>query len=153
MLYNGDVGKTITQNKKAYFNYEILERFEAGIVLAGSEIKAIRAGKIHLQGAHAKVLTMQRRNKEAKNPELFLINANIQTLDKESNTRTRKLLMHRKEIDKLIGKIQQKGLTLLPLSLYIKNGRAKVELGLARGKKLHDKRETIKKRDLDREMR
>lgn len=155
-MYNKNMGKTIAQNKKAYFNYEVLEKCEAGIVLRGSEIKAIRAGKINLTGAHARILTGGEgvRDKGVKKqPELFLINANIQTLDKENNTRTRKLLMHRKEIDKLIGQTQQKGLTLLPLSLYIKKGRAKVELGLARGKKLHDKRETIKRRDLDREMR
>lgn len=162
------MGKTITQNKKAYFNYEILEKFEAGIVLRGSEIKAIRAGKINLQGAHARIMkSANSRRVPAPTPrhgggngaptasvgELFLINANIQTLDKEDNTRTRKLLMHRKEIDKLIGQTQQKGLTLLPISLYIKKGRAKVELALGRGKKLHDKRETLKKKDLDREMR
>lgn len=145
--------KTITTNKKVFYNYEVLEKFEAGIVLRGSEIKAIRAGKINLTGAHAKILKNQSSKIKNQNLELFLINANIQTLDKEDSTRTRKLLMHRKEIDKLIGQTVQKGLTLLPLSLYIKKGRAKVELGLARGKKLHDKRETIKKRDLDRQMR
>jgi SsrA-binding protein len=167
------MGKEITNNKKAYFNYEILEKFEAGIVLTGPEIKAIRAGKINISGAHAKVLGSQsrrdpggvardqsrkdqsgHRKQEAgnNNPELFLINANIQTKDKTEATKTRKLLMHRNEIAKLIGKTQQKNLTLIPLSVYINRGKAKIELGLGRGKKLHDKRETIKKRDLDREF-
>lgn len=140
---------SIAQNKKAYFNYEIVEKLEAGIVLRGSEIKAIRAGKVNLSGSHAKLLHGQNKNQES-NPELFLINANIQTANAEDNTRTRKLLVHKKEINRLIGQTQQKGLTLIPLSIYIKKGLAKVELGLARGKKLYDKRETIKKRDLDR---
>lgn len=140
------MSEPIAQNKKAYFNYEIVEKYEAGIVLTGPEIKAIRAGKINISGAHAKVL-----QGSEKKPEVFLINANIQTQDKTDATKTRKLLMHRSEISKLIGKTQQKNLTLIPLSVYIKRGKAKFELGLGRGKKLHDKRETIKKRDLDRE--
>ncbi len=146
--------KIITANKKAYFNYEIVEKFEAGIVLTGPEIKAIRAGKINISGAHAKVLSgsigIGGKGIEGK-PEIYLINANIQTQDKSDATKTRKLLMHRAEISKLIGKTQQKNLALMPLSVYIKRGKAKIELGLGRGKKLHDKRETIKKRDLDRD--
>ncbi len=154
-------------NRKAFFNYEILEKLEAGIVLRGSEIKAIRAGKVNLTGAHARLMQKaisyqpsavsrnrikaeSRKPKAESSPELFLINANIQTANTEDNTRTRKLLVHKKEINRLIGQTQQKGLSLVPLSIYLKKGLAKVELGLARGKKLYDKRETIKKRDLDR---
>lgn len=151
--------KIFTENKKAYHNYEILETFEAGLVLRGAEIKAIRAGKINISGAHAKVLQAQNGSKShstsymrhTTSPELFLINANIQIPDQENATRTRKLLMHRSEINKLIGKTQQKGLTLIPLKIYIKNGRAKLALGLGRGKKLYDKREDIKKKDLVRQ--
>lgn len=164
-MYNKNMEKTIAQNRKAYHDYEILEKFEAGIVLAGAEIKAIRAGRVNISGAHAKILHIAngrspivntKNDKQLaisykqKQPELFLINANIQTPDKENATRTRKLLMHRTEINKLIGKTQQKGLSLIPLSIYLKKGRAKIELGLGRGKKIYDKRELIKKRDLER---
>jgi len=145
--------KIIATNKKAYYDYQILEKYEAGIVLTGAEIKAIRAGKVNLTGAYAKVLRRTTDKRTKGGAELFLINANIQTLDKENATRTRKLLMHRKEIEQLIGKTQEKGLSLLPLSIYLKKGRAKIELGLGRGKKLYDKREMIKKRDLERLQR
>jgi len=143
--------KEISSNKKAYFEYEITDRFEAGIVLTGAEIKAIRAGKVNLTGAHAKMLNQSARNKikGANNPELFIINMHIGIKGGDS-TRTRKILMHRAEIDKLIGKTQIKGLTLIPTRLYLKHGRAKIELAIGRGKKIHDKREVIKKRDLDR---
>lgn len=163
--------KIISQNKKAHHNYEILQSLEAGLVLTGAEIKAIRAGKVNLTGSYARVLQTRNSKSEILNskqipnskskiinhkseikPELFLLGAHISVKDGDS-TRTRKLLLHRKEIDRLIGKIQQKNLTLIPLKIYLKNGRAKIELGLARGKKLHDKREAIKKRDLDREVR
>ena len=156
------MAKPIASNKKAYHDYEILEKFEAGIVLAGSEIKAIRSGRVNLAGAHARIMrsaisyspiVISQKLKTKSSPELFLINANIQTADKSDATRTRKLLMHRTEINKLIGKTQQKGLSLIPLSIYLKKGRAKIELGLGRGKKLYDKRELLKKRDLDRETR
>lgn len=179
--------KIISQNKKAHHNYEILQSLEAGLVLTGAEIKAIRAGKVNLTGSYARVLQMQNVRSEASikkqvssikkskilntkyqiltsqnKQELFLLGAHISVVDNDPHlrqgyggqaTRTRKLLLHRKEIDRLIGKIQQKNLTLVPLKIYLKNGRAKIELGLARGKKLHDKREAIKKRDLDREVR
>lgn len=138
--------KIISQNKKAYFNYEILETIETGIVLTGLEIKAIRAGKINLEGAHARILFGQ-----GKKPELFLINANITTTDKTDNSKSRKLLVHREQIDHLIGKIGEKKLVLVPTKIYFKNGKAKVEIALGRGKKLHDKRENIKKRDIERE--
>ena len=152
--------KEVSSNKKAYHEYEITDKYEAGIVLTGKEIKAIRAGKVNLTGSHAKILQSaisnsstklgtSKRSTISRNPELFIINLHIGVKEGDP-TKTRKLLMHRAEIDKLIGKTQIKGLTLISLRLYIKNGRAKIELGLGRGKKLHDKRETIKKRDIER---
>lgn len=153
--------KIINDNRKAYYEYEILETFEAGIVLSGKEIKAIRAGKVNLTGSYAKVIVSSEprivkksqltdHNSQISTPELFLLGAHISVIDGDP-TRTRKLLLHRKEINRLIGKIQEKNLTLIPTKLYLKNGKAKVELGLGRGKKLRDKREIIKKRDMDRE--
>jgi SsrA-binding protein len=157
--------KLICENRKAYHEYEILETFEAGLVLTGKEIKAIRLGKIVLQGSYARIIEegirKQVLGKNSKNPntsfiipntspELFLLGAHIAVIDADP-TRTRKILMHRKEIDHLIGKINEKNLTLIPTKIYLKDGKAKIELGLARGKKLHDKREVIKKRDLNRD--
>ena len=137
----------ITVNRKAYHDYHIQESLEAGIVLKGSEIKSVRAGKINLSDAYAK----------PENGELWLHNSHIASYDAASyNThepiRPRKLLLHRKEIDILSGKVMQKGLTLVPLKLYIKHGVAKLELGVARGKKVYDKREAIARRDAEREM-
>jgi len=137
----------ITVNRKAYHNYHIQESVEAGIVLKGSEIKSIREGKVNLSDAYAK----------PENSEIWLYNSHIASYDAASyNThepkRPRKLLLHRKEIDILAGKVVQKGLTLVPLKLYIKHGIAKVELGVARGKKVYDKREAIARRDADREV-
>ena len=139
--------KTITLNRKAYHDYEILATVEAGIVLTGTEIKSIRDGKASIREAYA----------HPQNGELWLFNAHIAqyTAGNRYNhqpTRPRKLLLHRREIDELSAKAQQKGLTLVPLKLYIKKGIAKVELGLAQGKKLHDKRESIARREADREM-
>jgi len=139
--------RTITVNRKAYHDYHILDRFEAGIVLKGSEIKSIRAGRIDLRDAYAR----------QENGELWLYNTHIASYDAASYnthepTRPRKLLLHRKEIDNLAGTVTQRGLTLVPLKLYIKHGVAKVELGVAKGKKLYDKRETLARRDADREM-
>jgi len=139
--------RVITVNRKAYHNYNIEESFEAGIVLKGSEIKSIRAGKVNLSDAYAR----------PENGELWLHNSHIASYDAASyNThepvRPRKLLLHRKEIDTLTSKVVQKGLTLVPLKLYIKHGLAKLELGVARGKKVYDKRETIARRDADREV-
>lgn len=137
----------IVKNKKARFEYEILEYFEAGIVLNGTEVKSIRQKKISIQESYAKI----------KNSELFLTGMNI-TIYEMGNRfnheplRERKLLLHKYEIKRLIGKINEKGLTLIPLKVYIKNGKVKVELGLGKGKALYDKRKTIQKRDLDREM-
>ncbi len=139
--------RVITINRKAYHNYHIQESFEAGIALKGSEIKSIRSGKVNLSDAYAR----------PENGELWLHNSHIASYDAASyNThepvRPRKLLLHRKEIDTLASKVVQKGLTLVPLKLYIKHGVAKLELGVGRGKKVYDKREAIARRDTDREM-
>ncbi len=137
----------ITVNRKAYHDYHIQEKLEAGLVLKGSEIKSIRAGRVNLSDAYA------RPDKD----ELWLYNTHIASYDAASYnthepTRPRKLLLHREEIDSLTGKVMQKGLTIVPLKLYIKRGTAKVELGVARGKKVYDKRETIARRHAEREM-
>lgn len=134
-------------NRKAYHDYLIEERVEAGIVLKGSEIKSIRAGKVSLQDAYAK----------PENGELWLFNSHIAPYDAASYnthqpTRPRKLLLHKKEVDRLTGRVKQRGLTLVPLKLYSKHGIAKIELGVGKGKKLYDKRETIMRRDTDREI-
>lgn len=136
------------KNKKAYFDYEILEEIEAGIVLTGTEIKSIRSGNANLKDSYAVI----------KNNEAFLLNMHISEY-KEGNIfnheekRTRKLLLHKKEILKLRDKIVLNGNTLVPLKLYFKNNRVKILLGLAKGKKLYDKRETIKERDINREIK
>lgn len=134
-------------NRKAYHDYLIEERVEAGIVLKGSEIKSIRAGKMSLQDAYAK----------PENGELWLFNSHIASYDAASYnthqpTRPRKLLLHKKEADRLTGRVKQRGLTLVPLKLYIKHGIAKIELGVGKGKKIYDKRETIMRRETEREM-
>jgi len=130
-------------NRYARFDYEILESFEAGIVLQGDEIKAIRSGRANLKGSYAKIFYTSGK------PEIFLVGAHFHTLTLDPY-RTRKLLVHANEIKHLVGKSAEKRLTLVPLKLYLKRGRAKVEIGVGRGKKEFDKRETIKKRDLDR---
>ncbi len=139
--------KTIATNKKARHDYYIDDTIEAGIVLTGSEIKSIRAGQINLQDGYATL----------RNGEVWLINAHISAYKQASYQNhkpraDRKLLLHRREINKLTGKLQEKGLTLIPLKMYLKNGRAKVELGLARGKKNYDKRQTLRERDDRRQM-
>lgn len=142
-----DAPQNIATNKKAFHDYFIEERYEAGLVLSGSEVKSLRMGKANLQDAYARVL----------NDEVWLLGAHISPyaaasyLNHEA-TRTRKLLLHRKEIQRLIGKTTQKGLTLVPLRLYWKDGRAKIEIGLARGKRAYDKRETTKRREAAREI-
>jgi len=139
--------RTISANRKAYHDYHIQETFEAGIVLKGSEIKSIREGRVNLRDAYAR----------PENGELWLFNSHIASYDAASyNTheplRPRKLLLHRKQINILTGKVVQRGLTLVPLKLYIKHGIAKVELGVAKGKRLYDKREAITRRDTEREI-
>lgn len=137
----------IATNRKAAHTYEILETLEAGLVLTGAEIKAIRAHKVSLVGSYARLLF----SKGVDHPELFWVGGSI-ALTESDTTRSRKLLVHKKELNRLIGKLQEKRLTLVPLRLYLKKGRAKLELGLARGKQLHDKREAIKKRDIIRQL-
>ena len=139
--------RTITTNRKAYHDYHVQESLEAGIALKGSEIKSIRAGRVNLSDAYART----------ENGELWLLNSHIASYDAASYnthepTRPRKLLLHRKEIDILAGKVRQRGLTLVPLKLYIKHGVAKIELGVVKGKRIYDKRETIIRRDAEREM-
>jgi SsrA-binding protein len=139
--------KTITVNRKAYHDYHVLESVEAGIVLTGSEIKSIRAGRVNIRDAYAK----------PENGELWLVNAHIAAYEAASRFghepgRPRKLLLHRRQIDELTALVAQKGLTLVPLKLYIKKGTAKLELGVGRGKKFHDKREAIARRETEREI-
>ena len=140
-------GGQIAQNKRARHEYHIDEHYEAGIALEGWEVKSLRAGRINLSDAYAIV----------RNGEIFLFGASIVPLISASthvvadDRRTRKLLLHREEIDTLVGAIERKGYTLVPLSLYWKKNRVKVNLGLARGKQEHDKRDTEKERDWNRE--
>lgn len=129
----------IARNKKAHLEYEVLEKFEAGLVLKGQEIKSIRNGRISLASTFCRI----------QGNEAFVLNMHIGNTDEPE--RTRKLLLHKNEINSLIGKTQQKGLTLIPLTLYIKKGKAKLEVALVRGKKIYDHRETIKKKDLKRQ--
>lgn len=135
-------------NRKARYDYEILDKYEAGIVLTGTEIKSIRKGAANLKDSYAIV----------KNGEVYLLNMYISEY-KEGNifnhdeTRTRKLLLHKNEINKINDKISIKGLTLVPVKLYFVHGKAKIELVVARGKHTYDKKETIKQRDIDREMK
>jgi len=140
--------KTIVTNRKARFEYEILDKIEAGIVLRGTEVKSVRAGHVSLQESYA----------APQGGELFLEGCTIQpyeqgNINNHVPTRPRKLLLHRKELTKLLKRAAEKGLTLVPLSIYFKGSRLKVEIGLARGKKLYDKRETTKKRDVERSLR
>ena len=138
---------SIAENRRARFDYQIEERFEAGVVLTGWEIKAIRAGQVQLSDGYVVI----------RDGELHLIGCRINALASASThvkaepDRTKKLLMHKAEIRRLIGKVEQKGFTLVPMKLYFKGGLVKVEIALAKGKAQHDKRETEKKRDWDRE--
>jgi SsrA-binding protein len=137
----------IARNKRARHDYEIFETWEAGLVLKGTEVKALRDGRAQITDAYAVV----------KDAEVWLLNAHIAPYDhgniwNHEATRTRKLLLHQKEIRELIGAVERKGLTLVALDLYFKHGRAKVRIGLARGKKLHDKRADMKARDDERDM-
>ncbi|MBZ9572849.1 SsrA-binding protein SmpB [Patescibacteria group bacterium] len=140
--------KIIVENKKAYFNYQILEKFKAGIVLIGQEVKAIKSGKISLRGSFVVL----------RDEEIFLIGANIppyqpKNAPKDYNPqRSRKLLLKKVEIKHLIGKAHQKGLTMVPLRVYTDKGKIKLEFAIARGKKKFDKRELIKKREIEREI-
>ena len=138
--------KVIAKNKKARHDYFIEETFEAGIELRGTEVKSLRMGKCSLKEAFVRVI----------NGEVFIMNMHISPYEKgnifnKDPVRVRKLLLHRSEINKLIGKVKEKGYTLVPLQVYFKEGKVKVEIGLARGKKLYDKRESIAKKDQMRE--
>jgi len=140
--------KEVASNRKAYHDYFIDETFEAGLVLSGTEIKSIREGRINLRDAYARV----------ENGEAWLCNAHISAYDRaglyfnHAPTRNRKLLLHKDEIRRLATKTQAKGLTLVPLKMYLKKGRAKVEVGVARGKKLYDKRDALAEREANREI-
>ncbi len=144
--------KIICQNKKAYHDYFIEETYEAGIVLVGTEVKSLRDGKAQLVDSYAVF----------KGDELFMLNAHISPYshaarDNHDPTRSRKLLLHKKELQRLQGKINERGFALVPLKLYFSRGRIKAEIALVKGKKLHDKRETLKKKamkkDVERELK
>ena len=144
-----DTMATLAINKRAKFDYEILETFEAGLMLLGHEVKSVRAGQMSLRGAY---VTMH-------GGEAWLTGSTIPAYAKAGplpgydSMRSRKLLLHRRELSRILGKMQQKGLTLVPISVYTRRSTIKIEFGLARGKKMYEKREAIKKRDLDREVR
>src|SRR5688572_1285814 len=140
--------RVIAENRKARHDYTIIETLEAGVALLGTEVKAIREGRVNLRDSYARV----------DNGEVWMMNVHISPYShrgsaEHAELRQRKLLMHRHEIRKLVGQTAEKGLTLVPLELYFKKGRVKVLLALAKGKQAHDKRETIRKRDVDRETR
>jgi len=142
--------KVLARNKKAFHDYEILEKFEAGIVLKGSEVKALRMGRANLKDSFVRIIK----------GELFLLGAHISYLEttnpyyKPDEKAPRKLLMHRREIDKLLGSVTKDGLTIVALSLYLNNKNIiKVSIALAKGKTLHDKRETLKRKTADREAK
>lgn len=127
-------------NKEAKFDYHITEDFEAGLILKADEIKAIRSGRVNLKGSYGKIFY------EHDKPAVFLVGAHFYT-NSVDPYRTKKLLLHKSEIDKLIGKTQEKGLTLIPLEIFITRGKAKLKLAIGKGKKQYDKRETIKARE------
>lgn len=149
----GDGFKIVADNRQVRYLYEILETYETGIELKGTEVKSIRAGKVNLRDSYALL----------RKGEVWLLNTHISPHATSAEffnhepRRSRKLLMHREEIRKLIGEVEQKGLTLVPLKMYLKRGRVKIDLALVRGKKLHDKREDMKqrqdKRDMERAMK
>src|SRR5678810_749050 len=139
--------KVISTNRKAFHDYAILETYEAGLVLKGTEVKSLREAQVNFKDCYATI----------DNDEAWLVGCYISPYHHGTDAnhdpeRRRKLLLHKREIARLLGKVAERGLTLIPLRLYFKDGRVKVELGLARGKKLHDKREAIRERDERREM-
>ncbi len=142
-----DRRESIAKNRRARFDYAILDTWEAGIVLTGSEVKSLRDGKANITDAYAIL----------KDGEVYLLNLHVSPYEKASffnhePTRTRKLLLHKKEIKKMIGSVERQGLTLIPLELYFKNGRAKVAIALGKGKQMHDKRQDLKRKDDERDM-
>ncbi|MBP5976738.1 SsrA-binding protein SmpB [Brasilonema sp. CT11] len=148
MSENSQGYKVVTDNRQARYLYEILETYEAGIELTGTEVKSIRAGKANLQDGYALI----------RDGQAWLLNAHISPYNASGQyfnhepRRTRRLLLHREEIRKLIGKVEQQGLTLIPLKMYLKRGWVKITIALAKGKKIHDKREDIKRRQDQRDM-
>lgn len=147
LLHMSD-NKVVSTNREAYHNYHIVETYECGIALTGTEVKSIREGRCNLKDSYGLI----------RNGEAWLLNAHISPYshgnrENHEPLRTRKLLLHKSEIERLMGKAQEKGLTLVPTKMYFKNGRIKVELAIARGKKLYDKRETERRREADREAR
>lgn len=140
--------KIVSDNRQARFQYEILEDYEAGLQLTGTEVKSIKAGRVNLRDGFATI----------RDGEAWLHNVHVSPYQDSAQyfnhepRRTRKLLLHRREINKLIGKVEEKGLTLVPLKMYLKNGLIKIAIGLGRGKKLHDKRESVKKRQDKRDI-
>ena len=140
--------RLIAENRKAFHDYHILDRWEAGVALLGTEVKAIREGRVNLRDSFARV----------DRGEVWMENVHISPYSHRGyadhpEKRSRKLLLHRHEIQKLVGQVNQKGMTLVPLEMYFKNGRVKVVVGLAKGKQAHDKRETIRRREVERETR
>ena len=140
--------RSIAENRKAFHDYHLLETFEAGVALLGTEVKAIREGRVNLRDSFGRV----------EDGEVFLYNVHISPYSHRGSsnhepTRRRKLLLHRQEIQKLISKTIQRGMTLVPVRMYFKNGHVKVSISLAKGKQSHDKRETIKRREAERETR
>lgn len=139
--------ETLATNRKAFHQYHILETYEAGIALKGTEVKSIREGKADIKESIVRI----------RDEEAYLVGCHVQpyshgNITNHEPTRTRKLLLHKREIRRLQGKVQEKGLTLIPTRLFLKNGRIKVEVALARGKRLHDKREAVKAREAGREI-
>ena len=142
------MSKEVSVNRQAFYNYDILEKFEAGIVLTGTEIKSAREGRVNLKDSYGVV----------KAGEVWLLNCHISPYShgnyaNHDPLRTRKLLLHHREIRRLIGRTTEKGLTLVPLRVYLKNGRLKCEIALAKGRKLHDKREASRKKTIEKETR
>lgn len=147
-MAKGGIKRDIARNRKAFFNFHILEKYEAGIALLGAEVKSVRGGGISLKEGFAVL----------KEGELWLVGVQISPYKNAAGhaapdpLRTRKLLLHRRELDKIAGKVQAKGLTIVPLRVYMSNNRVKVEVGLARGKKKYDKKQDIIEKDLQREV-
>ncbi len=146
-MSKNETAKLVANNKKAYHDYFIEEKYECGIALHGTEVKSLRMGKCSIKEAFIRI----------ENGEVFVYGMHISPYEKgnifnKDPLRVKKLLLHKQEINKLVGKIKEKGYTLVPLQVYFANGKAKVEIGLARGKKLYDKREDIAKKDQKREM-
>ncbi len=140
--------RPLADNRKAFFDFHVLEHFEAGVVLAGTEVKAIREGRVNLRDSFCRL----------ERGEAYLLGVHIGQYShggyaSHDATRPRKLLLHREELNKLLGKTTERGLTVVPLRMYLKHGRVKVEIALAKGKKTYDKRETIRRREADRETR